>query len=41
MTMHYLNLLWENLGVVTVGFVGGMYFRQRALNLLNWLVGLL
>ena len=36
--MHYLNLLWENLGVVTVGFVGGMYFRERVLSALHWLV---
>ena len=37
--MHYLNLLWENLGVVTVGFVGGMYFRERVLGVLHKLLG--
>ena len=36
--MHYLNVLWENLGVVTVGFIGGMYFRERVLGVLRKLL---
>ena len=39
--MHYLNLLWDNLGVVIVGFVGGMYFRERVLGVLRKLLSML
>ena len=37
--MHYLDLLWANLGVVSVGFVAGMYFRERVLGVLHKLLG--